>query len=214
MNDSCGTNPQKQCCHKKCISWSAVIVGGLVGVGLGFLLNLLAIAIGLSAFTTTDEGIATFVAGGFAGLAIITIVSMYCAGFVAGSLGQPYCTNRKWGGELYGFIAWCLALIFSMLLTSHTSQFIEYSSSRVNPHVTIVATTSQKVMDTNVKQAKNKQADNKKSHVTIVTDKAVNPLIMAAFATFFLFFVGMLASCFGGHCGMGARKNCDEQSCS
>ncbi|MBA2650910.1 MAG: hypothetical protein H0U73_01370, partial [Tatlockia sp.] len=38
------------------ISWSAIFSGALIGLGLGFLLQLFGIAIGLSAYHSTSAG--------------------------------------------------------------------------------------------------------------------------------------------------------------
>ena len=65
-------------CNKR-ISWSAILTGALVGVGLSFLLNLFGVAIGLSAFSMGDHGPASLAIGGLLGLIASTIIAMYCA---------------------------------------------------------------------------------------------------------------------------------------
>lgn len=47
--------------------------------------------------------------------------------------------------------------------------------------------------------------------VVIDPDKAADATAMATFATFFIFFIGMLAACFGGRCAMMCAKHEAEQ---
>ncbi len=49
----------------KRISWSAILIGAIVAVGLGFLLNMFCLAIGLSAFTLDDQGKTVVAVGGW-----------------------------------------------------------------------------------------------------------------------------------------------------
>lgn len=199
-----------QHCHIKCISWSAIFGGAFVGVGLGFLLNLFGIAIGLSAFNNTPSGVATLAIGGFIGLLIGTIASMFFSGWVAGYLARAVCPRRHIGA-LYGFLAWCLALVLTIVLTAHVNHFISdhyHYLSKPNAAVISVttddagalATTQIKVNDGRNVVATQAAAD---------TEKAANNLGIAALLTFILFFVGALASCLGGYC---ALKCCADDS--
>lgn len=193
----------------KRISWSAIIVGALVGVGLGFLLNLFSVAIGLSAFRATTEGGAmTLAVGGLVGLAIGTIVSMYLAGWVAGYLGRPYCLKRNLG-VLYGFVTWSVALVLTVILTAHLGHYVTtYSNFVSNPNVVTLATTDMPAQATanNAAQA---------NDVVVVNAQTTNTMGMGAFVIFILFALGAVSSCFGGHYGMecsceGGREKFDE----
>lgn len=74
--------------HKiTCMCWTAVIAGALVGLGIGFLLNLFGAAIGLSAYKM-NQSEAVLAIGGVIGLLIGVIVAMGASGFVAGYLGR------------------------------------------------------------------------------------------------------------------------------
>src|SRR5687767_10657531 len=75
-------------CRPKAISWTAILAGALVGMGLTFLLNTFSIGIGLSLVRTTEDGLTSLAIGGFIGLLIGAIVSMFAAGFTAGCLGK------------------------------------------------------------------------------------------------------------------------------
>lgn len=195
-------------CHHKSLSWTAVITGALVGVGLSFLLNLFSVSIGLSAFTTSSEGLSTLAIGGFIGLLIVAIVSMFLTGWVAGYLGQPYCRDKNMG-VLYGFTAWCLALILAALLASTFGHFVtSYAAAMSNPPVEKVNMTTQ---DNAPMVSENKKETG--SEVTVNTEKAANAIGATAFVTFILFFVGALSSCFGGYSGCESRRCCETNGC-
>lgn len=199
---------------RKWISWSAILVGALVGVGLSFLLNLFSIAIGLSVFTTNKEGMITLALGGLIGLLIGGIAAMFVAGFTAGYLGRPYCYKRNLG-VIYGFTTWCLVLILTVGLTSHLGHYVTAYSNFVS-HPTIIKITADQAAPT--VSTSNASTDSNQPEVTVNVEKATNTMGMGAFIIFVLFFIGALASCFGGHFGMSCRceSECEDEhgSCS
>jgi hypothetical protein len=191
-------------CGYKRISWTAILVGAFVGIGLGFLLNLFSIAIGLSIVTTTKEGLVSLAIGGFVGLLIGAIASMFVAGFAAGYLGRPYCIKRNLGA-LYGFTTWCVALILTVLLTAHMGRYVNYYSNFAsnpvvvtNDNVTPAVSASTTHTDTAV--------------VTVNAQKTTNDIGIGTFLIFILFFVGALSACFGGHCAMTCKRSCDTDN--
>jgi len=213
------------------------MAGALVAIGLSFLLNLFGVAIGLSAFSNSPEGTTAFAVSGFVGLVIAAFVSMFMGGWVAGHLGSRGCSsngcscnsctnngsasnccNKRKSGELYGFAAWCLALIFTIILASPVSHFITQYNNVVNPYTTTVKMTNNEDAPLVTTQTRTSPSTNATTtQMTVNTEKAVNTLGQAAFITFFLFFIGALASCFGGHCGMAMcckRKCMPKESCT
>ena len=79
-------------CHWKRFSWTAVIVGGLVGLGLIFLLCLFSTVIGLSAFSMNAEGMVTIAVA-------VLLGSLLAYWYVCGRLGSgvfrsPYCRTE------------------------------------------------------------------------------------------------------------------------
>ncbi|HVY53836.1 MAG TPA: hypothetical protein VHA13_04890, partial [Gammaproteobacteria bacterium] len=69
LNEQCnqtGFDPHKFL--QKRLSWTAVIAGALVGIGLSFLLNIFSISIGLTLIKTSAEGAVSLALGGFIGL--------------------------------------------------------------------------------------------------------------------------------------------------
>lgn len=204
-NEQCGTSGHHEhlsMCFRKHVSWTAIIVGALVGVGLSFLLNLFSIAIGLS-FVTTKEGVAVLAVGGFIGLAIGIIVSMFVAGFSAGYLGRPFCMKRNLG-VLYGFTTWSLILILTVLLTASMGRYItSYSDFVTNPTI-VVETTDKQVTSTG--KASSSAAINTETQII------ANRLGMSALFVFALFFISAFSCCLGGHCGMTCR--CEEDNIS
>ena len=183
----------------RCISWSAIIVGALVGVGLSFLLNLFSVAIGLSIVTTSKEGMVSLAIGGFVGLVISAIVSMFVAGTAAGYLGRSYCVKRNLG-VVYGFTSWCLALILTALLASHMGHYISSYSTFITDPTSVVVT-----HDRNM-PALSQSTQDSTSVVTVNPQKATNDLGITSLLMFVIFFVGALASCFGGHYGMACER--------
>lgn len=186
------------------VSWTAVIVGALVGVGIAFLLNLFSVAIGLSAYSMNAEGLFTLAIGGLVGIAIGIIVTMFVAGGVAGYLGRSHCYKRNLG-VLYGFTTWCLALLITITLSAHFGRYLSVYSNFVSKP-TIIAMVAES--DTGVSKA----ASNADTPKVAVVDVVVNPnkLGMGVFLIFILFALGALASCFGGHYGMSCRS-CDDE---
>ncbi len=141
-NEQCDISTSRMFCLKR-ISWNAILVGALIGIGLSFLLNLFSVAIGLSIVKTTQEGLATLAIGGFIGLLIGTIVSMFVAGLAAGYLGRPYSIKRNLG-IVYGFTTWCSALILMMLLASPIGSYVtSYSSFITHPTAVVFVNNQQ-----------------------------------------------------------------------
>lgn len=183
----------------------ATFVGAFVGIGLSFLLILFSLAIGLSAFSTTHEGITAFAVGGFLGIAIGVIASMFVTGMIAGVLGRPYCKTCN-SGALYGFVAWCLVLVLGILLTGPVSKFVSASSGFLTNHtLTIIKSTNEEPAST---ISITGSTPTSPATTTVNAEKVANDTGKAAFALFVLFFLGALASCFGGHFGMVCRKGC------
>jgi hypothetical protein len=195
QNEHCGTMGHR------CISWSAIIIGAFVGIGLGFLLNLFSIAIGLSLIKTAQDGVVTLAIGGFIGLLIGVIASMFTAGFAAGYVARPYCTKNL--GVVYGFVSWCLALILAMMLTTHLTQ-------HVSAYTNFVTKPSLEITSTN-KATTAAVTETKKANSPAVTINSQNvttqALGMTAFLIFVLFSAGALASSLGGYCGMSCRSD-------
>lgn len=196
------TEHSKKYCHSKYISWSAIIIGAFVAIGLSFLLNVFGLAISLSAFTT-NAGATTLAVGGFIGMLIGTIASMFVAGWVAGYLSRFFCFHRNLG-VLYGFATWCLALILTLLLASSASHFISaryYSLS--DPTGNIVHVTdnaSAPIVSQQTTAHSNSNINN-----TQTTVNAPKALALSLFIMFILFFIGALSSCFGGYFGYKPR---------
>lgn len=86
----------------KRLSWSAIFFGALIALGLGFLLNLLGCAIGLSLFNLSNEGDIVISIGGLIGIITGLISSMILAGYATGYLSREYHPQRNLG-IMYGF---------------------------------------------------------------------------------------------------------------
>ncbi|STX28342.1 Uncharacterised protein [Legionella beliardensis] len=187
----------------KRISWSAVFVGALVGVGLGFLLNLFGIAIGLTAFTINSDTGATAVAiGGLIGMLIGIIASMVAAGYTAGYLGRHYCPKRNIG-VIYGFTTWTLALLLSAIVTAHIGNYVASYTNNMARTGTVLSKNNTMATAANSLTATSTQAGNGGQNTVAASPES---LAVSAFIVFVLFFIGALASCFGAVWGMNCKR--------
>jgi hypothetical protein len=185
-------------CNMRCISWSALIFGGLIAISLSFLFNLFSLAVGLSAFPATPEGKTEFAAAGFIGLVIISIITMFFSGWVAGSLGRGHCQKRCMG-ELYGFGAWSLALVATIFLATNAGQFLNQKSYVVDRNFSSFQLANEITKNVN-------EATDLSQHTTSPGAKnAATTLGITSFATFFILFIGALSATFGGRIGMRHR---------
>lgn len=184
---------KNQCCWLQ-ITWTAVFSGALVAIGLSFLFGLFGTSIGLSAFSTPATGNKTFLIGGYLGMLILTIFSMGLAGWIAGFLAKPKCGSHNMG-SLYGFIAWCVALVLLILLSSSSGQFIAHSiAALTNSPMSIANISSQAV-----------------SAISNAADQPIEAFALGTFLTFLLFFIGALSSCLGGHWGFYSGAKCNNK---
>jgi len=190
------------CCS--CISWSAIISGAFVALGLSFLLFSFASAIGLSAFKISADRVTSIAIGGFIAMLIGGIIVMFVSGWVAGFLNRGRCGDHRIG-LLAGFLAWSLGLIITAILTTHVGQMLninyitapetKMNSSQVTPGVYGQLFADNKANERSVAKA---------TEVKIATDeeKTINEFGKALFLTFILFLAGAIASALGGYCGM------------
>jgi hypothetical protein len=168
-------------------------------------------AIGLSVISTNPAGNETYAMGALIGLLIGSIACMFFSGWLAGFVARPCYRSPNIGG-LYGFSAWCLALLITILTASYVGKFITESShllanasavSEMNAHqhdgvyaVTTVAVDSTPAATNHPAKAAN----------------AANAVGVGAFILFVMFFVGALSSTIGGYCaGSKNRKDLDER---
>lgn len=192
----------KHACCVKCVSWSAIIVGSFVAIGLGFLLNLFGLSIGLSLLSMNPEGSLGIAAGGFIALLIGTIAIMFVAGWVSGYLGREHATNPN-VGALYGFTTWCLALIITIFIAANMAEYISMNNSAMSktPVSSSLQEQAQGLLMGGVsgKHAAAKQGGGQ------AAASGPNVLEETLFLTFLLFFIGAIASCVGGYSGLNLR---------
>ncbi len=163
----------------KCFLWKPVFVGALVAIGLNFLLNLFSVAIGLTAFTTNSEGVENLALGGLIATALGIVVSMFASGWIAGYLGSRYCTKRHLGA-LYGFLAWCIALVIMIFLAEYITKYITFYTHFISGTANLsVSNTSMQASTT-----------------------TANQVVISTYIIFCLFFLSAFSCSLGGHCGM------------
>jgi hypothetical protein len=192
----------------KCVEWKPVIAGALVAIGLAFLLNIFSVAIGLTAFSTSSDGVETLVFGGLLGTAIGIVASMFAAGWIAGYLGQRNC-NRRHLGALYGFLAWVLALIITIFLASHVQQYLSFYGHSLSGTTDVIVVNAAPAAAPVAAKAVATKAAGKMA--VAATETPAKALAISAYIIFTLFFLSAFAASLGGHCGM--RSCCKEKSC-
>lgn len=168
----------------KCFSWKPIIAGALMAIGLSFLLNLFSVAIGLTAYSTNSQGVENLAFGGLIATALSLVVSMFASGWLAGYLGNRYCTKRHLGA-LYGFLAWCVALVAMIFLAAHVQQYIGFYTHVLNG-------TSATYVYAPVANA----------NAAPVPTPPANAVVLSTYILFTLFFLSAFAASFGGHSGM------------
>lgn len=192
--------------YYKNLSWTAIFIGALVGVGLGLLLKIFGLAIGLSALSMNAHGGTVIAIGGFLGFAIGIIVSMFMAGFTTGYLGR--CTSFHCNlGIIYGFTTWTVVMLLSAVMMGYMGQFVSTYSANLN-HSMVMAPHSDKakVDAVIVEMPANPSNDLNVAKATTVDD--VSDLALSTILMFILFFLGALSSCLGAWYGISCKR-CD-----
>ncbi|STY31237.1 Uncharacterised protein [Legionella wadsworthii] len=176
------------------ISWTALFSGALAGVGLNFLLNLLALTIGLCSFSITASGETNLSLWGFGWFILFSLISMFTTGWVAGAL-SPKILKRKLWGLLIGFLSWSILLIFIIVLLTNMIQYASFHSNFTSNLVEVkIRNDSPMLTETKAHRINNSPLTfNIETHKKIIT--------LNAFLTFLLFFTGALSSSIGGLLG-------------
>jgi hypothetical protein len=177
---------------KKIWSWTAIFVAALIGVGLTFLLNLLSVAVGLSIFSEQTSDKITVSILGLIGFILVAVLSMFTTGWIAGRLSILPSVHKYWGC-LYGFSAWCLSLVATIILLMNMIQFTQFHSNFTSKNLTAIKITNQIPMLTQ------SQGSNAETDTRIIS--------LNAYVTFSFFLVGALASALGGYLGFRETKN-------
>lgn len=179
------------------LSWQAIIAGGVAGVGANFLLNLLSFSIGVTVFTTTTQDILSFSIPCFSLFFISAVMAMFFTGWVAGFLSNTQ-KPRNWG-MLYGFLAWCVSLIITILIITNAIQFATFHSNFTSrPNQVAIRITSQFPM-----QLEQPTIKNSKPAAAMNAELATKIISLNGFVTFILFLIGAISSCLGGYLGFG-----------
>jgi hypothetical protein len=194
------------------ISWTAIFVGALFAVGIGFLLHLFNAGLGLSAFTTDEKGLATLAIGGFIWLLICAFVSMFIAGYVTGIIAKPLHPAYKACGIIHGFAAWSFAFIILVVLAAHAG-FLMASTNNLDLTKSNTPVSAISVLHATKESTKNvilykkpvveKRVNVPASDVKVVnTENVTNTIGQGILAAFFIFLLGAIGACAGGHVGI------------
>lgn len=104
------------------ISWPTVIAGAFVAIAIGFLLNMLGLAIGASVFNPyqTLSHHETIGVGGGLYMIFAQFVAFEVAAYIASRSAR---FPDHFGGALNGFLVWALAVSFAVALASLAGSF-------------------------------------------------------------------------------------------
>lgn len=102
------------------ITWPSIIAGAIAAIAIGFLLNVLGLAIGASAFNPYEfnDQDETLSIGGGLYVIFAQLVAFQIGAYVA-SRGARYPDH--FGGLLTGFMVWALAVFIAVLLAAWAS---------------------------------------------------------------------------------------------
>ncbi len=102
------------------MSWGAALAGAAIALGLQLLLSLLGVGIGLSTVDPAagdTPGATTFGVATGIYYAIVTLLSLFVGGWVAGHLaGMP----RRIDGLLHGVVTWSVAILLLLYVVTTT----------------------------------------------------------------------------------------------
>jgi hypothetical protein len=185
------------------VSWTAIFSGAIIGVGLNFLLNLFSLSISLASFSVSSSGKTEFYFIGFLCFILSAIVAMFISGWFAGKLTSPVVHQPRWGC-FYGFLCWSVQLIITIILLTNMIHYAAFHSNFTSNLVTIKLTNNAPMFT----ETKAHSVIHSPLSFNIETNK--KEIILNAALTFCLFFIGGLASTFGGY--LGYRSSIKEHS--
>ncbi|TAL64470.1 MAG: hypothetical protein EPN84_03380 [Legionella sp.] len=189
----------------KYLSWSALFAGAVAGVGLNFLLNLLALGLGLASFSIGILGETVFSWIGFFCFCLSAIVAMFATGWIAGKLTPHNLQSRYWG-VLIGFLSWSILLMFTIILITNMIQYAAFHSNFTSNLVEIRLKSNAPMLTGTTAQMLNHAplSFNIETHNKIIS--------LNALLTFLLFLIGSIASALGGFLGYSKSPRLNDHS--
>jgi hypothetical protein len=185
----------------KTISWNAILIGAFIGTGLSILISLLSTVLGLTAFNLTQDGSIVFAAGGFFGIIIGVMCSMFAGGYAAGYLGWIYNPRRM--GMIYGFSTWSVTLILIALISGHVNSYLTTYSNKISNSVFVVTEEQENATEQIIVSSTPTSIANDQK--TIKISATPESLALGELSVFISFLVGALASCLGAKLSMNRR---------
>ena len=183
----------KSCCRH--FSWSAVFVGALVALGLGFLTYLLAMSAAFYFHKSDQQTLFIMTTIGIGLLAILTYLSTIISGWVAGGLVRANgVVPQTRLGILHGFVAWSLAIALGLGVLAHTHRMPMHSF----------------LMTSAISYSIEDRTNNPRTSVTTpMLD--TRTLSQITFTMFCLALLGVISSCLGGACGIKQGIEHDDE---
>jgi hypothetical protein len=233
--------PRKACFPQKSITWQAVITGALIAVGLTFLFNLLTVGLGLSIYSTTNEGVNTLAFAGFIATLIGAIVILFIAGWKTGKLIKmcpkhchtcglinessvnPAVTTEKgictfkhhccYNSMTHGFLTWVFYLMISLVFLSFVSHAQTLNILKNSFFISIPAEHTENI--TTGAAVNNPTTYNALSQVEARRDKpaAVAAKVVGAetIAIFLISLFGAASCALGSYFGLMAKIRCYQK---
>lgn len=194
------------CCK---ISWSAVFAGAIAALGLSFLINLLNVGLGFSAYALGGNTTALTVTT-LTWLALTAFITMLISGLLSGYLAKKYYFNC-WSGAIHGFIGWGISLVALVALGTQLSIALPLNLQAIASfEKAIIVKHSDNNTAAMPSELTSPITQDHQGKVVIDEEKAAKLLAAIGLQAFLLFLIGALASSLGGHIGI----RCNEKSCN
>lgn len=196
-------NSASGCSARRQLSGIAIIIGALIGFGLGFLLDLLGLALELKLFSTTNTGATVIAFGGMMIILIGLIATMFIAGYITGYLAREKETQRKFG-LIYGLTTWSLILLLNVLLAMPLNRYIA-NFTNLSPPETLASNSQDLNLETEPSEISNANTSiiNPSSNPSSNTSPKV--IAEGAFIIFVLFLLSAFSSCMGSFWALSAK---------
>ena len=111
---------------------------------------------------------------------------MFTTGWIAGRLTKVSFVRKQWG-ILYGFVAWCLSFMMTVILLMNMIQFSQFHSNFTSKNLTAIKITNNLPMMTSTQSGTNE-----------LNTKMIS---VNAYITFIFFLIGASSSALGGYIG-------------
>ena len=179
--------------NRKVTVW-AIFAGVLAALGTEVTLNFLGIGLGLASINMSADNLFKAGIGAVIWLSLTGVIAMAFGGWITGKLTYCSCIKTR---ALYGFLAWCLATLITVLVTASTAGAM--IGGPANIVKSSIVSVGQKCISATAQYANS--SDTATSNENTVSDRATKEasdnLGKASIAIFFAFLLSAVAGTLG-----------------